>query len=226
MQPKSTSFTRSLILTILFLCPAFSSSYASDTATNAHGAYMQKFMKRYSNGYVKYSKGVLVLYAYPHPLSTLAKLVGGVFFGGCSLVCLSSKRVSDDGLILAAIGLGVSAYLLAKFVSAVKLKDSPVPYIIFDCAGVLIYGKRSLYWSLVDHLENSTTVEPYTTVHDFGRGPVAITNTAHQNSLSFIDEFGENLLSVSENDSLLPISFDQFKALACHYVATYGKKKS
>ncbi|MFA5306883.1 MAG: hypothetical protein WC365_05525 [Candidatus Babeliales bacterium] len=225
MQPKSNSFIRSLLFTTILLCPAFSSSsYASDADADAHEAYMQKFMEKYSSGYVEYSNGTLILYAEPHPFSMGAKLVGGIFFGGCSLGCLSANHVSDAGLVLGVIGLGVSVYLLVKFFSDLSIKDSHVPYITFDCAGLSIYDKTSLNWLSVDHLENFTTVEIYTSLHDFGHGSVPITNAIHRNRLSFVDEFGESLLSVSENDSLLPISFGQFKALASHYFDTYGKK--
>lgn len=230
MQPTSTLFIRSLLLTTILLSLALSSSYASEsdslTDAHAHDAYMQKFMKQYSNDYVEYSNGALILYAEPCSFITKTMFVVGTFFSGCGLACLYLDKMSQESIVGATILLGISSLFWAKFLSDVIIKKHHVPYIIFDPFGVLIYGKRSLYWSSVDHLEDSITEKPYSTAYDSGHGIVVTTHTMRSEWLLFVDEFGVNLLAISEDDSFLSISFKQVTALACHYFATYGKKKS
>lgn len=177
--------------------------------------YIQQFVQRMNSSQIIYKDNKLVLLATPSK-ETLVKLATAMaFFSALGLLGLMtflySKGRGDGaacGLFLSLLGLPFAGCGLFIFLILLAKGKKNVPYLTLDNKGLCCYENMRVRWSKVNNLEISSEVR----TDQYGW------EISHTRTATFLDEYANALFKIRDDDPFLPISFDNFVALARHFI--------
>lgn len=186
--------------------------------------YIQNFAYSKHNQRVAYTNlnNTLTLYAAPSSITSLLYFIIGSTLGIVGIAALAdSTRGHENSLASAIIGIPFSflgAWVGAAALSDIAIKQSErgTSFITLDQEGLSFFNKYNLYWKNVHHIEIRSVVKTNAYGHEISR-----TRTAN-----FVNEAATVLFSMVETNGNLPISFDEFIAVARHYVKKYSFNQS
>lgn len=186
--------------------------------------YVASFVAEKQEGVVEYdaeldkltfiSKPVLSSYA---TLSTIAGIsfafaASSFYFSLRNSSMRGTKAVKIADGILGSLFAVIGISLTAKVISLLTKRLNRTPCFILDSKGIYsLKDKDKVAWNSVKNFE----IERITTLNGFREASV-------DRKLHFLDAYKGSLLTVSSNDSLLPVSFDCFCALVEHYFEKYA----
>lgn len=139
------------------------------------------------------------------------------------------------GLIgFCVFGAGCLLYSVADWIFILKhivTRNMYIPYLTLDSKGLKRFDKYVLKWEDVDSVTYNFSDKTYTTKTEqktlFTSQKYATYETHHQMTyyVYYVNKFGKTLISLSSDDELLPVSYEDTKALISCYLNMYGCKK-
>lgn len=189
-------------------CDEFFSRFAKDSGKD-HVAYLKK-------------KNRLVLFSCPSVMKdfllgicvSMTTVAGGVSILGTYV----SYEINDIGLAMvsslaALVSFGFTAAMLYFIVKHHKMRHDFIPYLIFDSKGLQKFGDYVLEWNNVDKVD--------VRLIRLTAGHSEIVNS----TTVYLDKFGDELFTLCDYDSLLPISYEKTKHIFRHCLSVYGNEK-
>ncbi len=215
----------------------------AETVSSCDDSYVLEFARKYSDHveYLHYERGTakLTLYANPQTLAIVVQVIGGLLMSGAGATSLYlasgiNEQCRDIDMITRAtfgiIGMFEMGFGVYTFLNGLKdysMKSKKIPYITLDSECLMIWNGERIWWRDVDHIEISSEQETNTTNVQWGNSGISTSHgkTTTTRTLHLIDKYNSDLLLVGEHDCYLPITFDQFRGLVEHYIATYGSRR-
>jgi hypothetical protein len=211
---------------IVFWCMVATSTvhitlHAASETTNSHDEYIQGFLRSCKSDCVTYQDGTLTLYADPSVFKMILKGLGAAASGtfGMFGIALGSSsqprevRIFLGGIVMCALGIWLGTNVL----NDITIKATNQPYLIFDKEGLSLFSKPLFSWSVADDVQLRSLTN--TNINEYGF------ITTRTRNAEVVDKYLNILLSLSDKDNYLPVSFENFIALTRHYIETYGRKQ-
>jgi hypothetical protein len=215
------------------------------TVSSCDDSYVLEFARKYSDHveYLHDERGVskLILHANPKTLDIVMQVIGGFIASGVGAAFLYHGINGTDGRIrevdifnralydvVGAVAVGFGLYAFFNAFKDCSMKSKKIPYITLDSECLMFWNGKRIWWCDVDHIEISSEQRTDTTNYQWGNTGISTSHgkTITTRTLHLLDKYNSDLFLHGEHDCYLPITFDQFRGLVEHYIATYGSRRA